>query len=174
MPCAPWHIVQFSASVAPRPTASAAPARAIGRSSTTFVEPAARLRAAVRSPPQAAGHAGGAADARPQALRRRSRCATTAASTKPTARSATTVSTSSAITLRRNHGVAPGVEARRRPSSRPDRDDRHRGLLQRRELRDRLAVVDDRERDHHRDPQAEAVEQRSGTRASSCTARLKV
>ncbi len=37
MPCAPWHIVQFSAKVAPRPTASLLPARAMLRSSTTLV-----------------------------------------------------------------------------------------------------------------------------------------
>src|SRR6186713_707774 len=37
-PCAPWHIVQFSASVPPRPTASLLPARPIAGSSTTLVD----------------------------------------------------------------------------------------------------------------------------------------
>src|ERR1700682_340411 len=38
IPWAPWHMVQFNASVAPRPTEASAPARAIVRSSTRVVD----------------------------------------------------------------------------------------------------------------------------------------
>jgi hypothetical protein len=68
-PCAPWHIVQLSASVAPRPTASLPLARAIERSRTTSVDTGGAVRAASVAAAPARGSAGGAADARPEPLR---------------------------------------------------------------------------------------------------------
>src|SRR6478672_5355162 len=54
-PWAPWHIVQLSASVAPRPTASLPLGRAIERSRTTSVDTGWASRAASVAEPHVEG-----------------------------------------------------------------------------------------------------------------------
>src|SRR6478752_10821150 len=110
IPCAPWHIVQLSASVAPRPTASLPLARAIDRSRTTSVDTGGAARAAS----VAAAQLEGAPAARqmlaqsPCALK--SACAD-GSQRKPTS-IATTVRATRTPTLVRTHGlrddIAPG------------------------------------------------------------------
>src|SRR6476661_1526120 len=54
MPWAPWHIVQFRARVAPRPTEAVPPTRAMLRSSTTLVA-CGTIFASAAPPDQAVG-----------------------------------------------------------------------------------------------------------------------
>src|SRR5688572_12455563 len=144
-PRAPWHIEHCCvASVPPRPTDSALPARAIARVSTTSV---------VRGPAFTSLpslHADGTPAARQMASHRplavKSAC-TEGSQTKPTIREATVSATRAAT---------------QRISAPSHVHGRHRALGQERQLRDREAVVHDRERDHHPHPQREAVQQRRG------------
>ena len=69
MPSAPWHIVQFSASVAPRPTASPGARTTHGGSSTTAVD-SGPLFESGGALPHDRRKSGRAADACPYALRR--------------------------------------------------------------------------------------------------------
>ena len=102
IPSAPWHIVQFSAKVPPRPTASLGPPFAIERSSTTLVETTPALTFSLLSV-----HLDGTPAARQMLFHRpcaeKSLC-TEGNQTKPTSID-TTVSATSAERLQRSQGL---------------------------------------------------------------------
>ena len=129
-----------------------APSRAAGR---RCVDTAGALLPAVLAHPLA-GHAGGAADAVPQTLPARKSACAEGSQPKPTSIAATVSATRPTMHIQASRSVRP--QSRVLASSLSDRNDRHEGLRRHRQLHDRIAVVDDGERDHHRHPQAEAIE----------------
>ncbi len=174
MPCAPWHIVQLSASVAPRPTASVvAGARHrsfehhVGR--TVAALPARRpLRTRSSGTPAARQMLAQSPCAREVGVHRGQPRRSRRAATR-------TVSTTSDTTLQRNQGLRQEIHAVLRASPAPDRNDGHRGLLRAAaSCAIGIAVVDDRQADHHRHPQREAVRARPACCAPGCAGRLKV
>ena len=156
MPCAPWHIVQLSASVAPRPIASAVAVACHRALEDDLGRHRARIADRVGCRAPARGNAGRAADARPEplgaevGLRRR----------QPEEADEHRDDGEGDQRDRRFRAPTGCARTSRRapPSPAPDRNDRHGRFLQQRQLHDRIAVVHDRQADHHRHPQREAVQ----------------
>ena len=173
MPCAPWHIVQFSASVAPRPTASLA-AGARHRSLEHDVgRRAGRACGRRRRRCASRRHARRAADARPEALggevavHRR----------QPHEADQHDATVSDDERRRRSSGTTGCPRRRRRrlvhhrlPIGMTGTD----ASFSERELRDRVAVVDDREARSSSPPTGRSRSAPTGVVAPGCAARLKV
>ena len=144
MPCAPWHMLHcWTAIVAPRPIGVARAARAPSSLAARRWSPALDAWRRRRSRAPIRGHARGAADAVPDALGRE--IALHRRQPDEADEEGATVSTTQRDDAPAKPGIAPRVQAGLRITA-PDGNRRHRRLLQRRELRDRVAVVHDRER----------------------------